>query len=906
MSQFKVEGLTCEYRTSLLGSGVRSPRFGWKLNATARGTHQAAYRVQVSRPGDDFASPLWDTGRVESDRSVQVKYEGPPLQSRSRYEFRVRCWDDRGNDSGWSAPAWWETGLLDSGEWQAKWITPDSEAIDPQAEPAFMLRRSFSLRSGVKSAGIYATAAGLYEIFLNGSRVGEQWMTPGWTSYHHRLQYQTYDVTAQLKSGANGIGVQLADGWYKGRLGWDNKRAHYGDRRALLLQLHVQYDDGSEEVLASDEDWKSSLGPIRFSSIYDGESYDARLEQQGWSEAAFDDSGWSGTEMCELPFEPLVAQENWPVRVTERIYPQKVITTPAGEKVLDLGQNMVGRIRIKFKNHIPEGSTITLQHAEVLDQEGNFYTGNLRSAGQRVEYTAKGGGEVDYTPHFTFQGFRYVKVEGLEAWGDEELLAAFSGEVMHSDMEKTGSFECSDPLVNQLQRNIVWGQRGNFLDVPTDCPQRDERMGWTGDAQVFARTAAFNYHVGPFFGKWVRDLKADQHKDGSVPFVIPNVLEGTAANPGKEQTSAAWGDAAVVCPWVMYLSYGDVYLLEEQYASMKAWVDYIRSQGEQEYLWNTGFHYGDWLGLDAKENSYVGATPLDMVATSFFAYSTRIVRDAAVVLGRAEDVRYYSELLTEIKKAYREEFVTPAGRLAAPTQTAHVLALMFDLVEGVVKQRTARELNELIVKNNYHLTTGFVGTPYLCIVLSDNGYHDTAVKLLLQEEYPSWLYSVKRGATTIWEHWDGIKPDGSFWSDAMNSYNHYAYGAVGDWLYRYVAGLNMNEAEPAYKKILIKPHFAAGQLTSARATLESPYGLIESSWQMAAGTMTVNVQIPVNTSAEIVLQGASMGELFEGGKPAGTAEGVLNISETEQKVTLTVGSGRYEWTYPAVELVKQN
>ncbi|MBO7743075.1 family 78 glycoside hydrolase catalytic domain [Paenibacillus sp. MWE-103] len=901
-----VESLTCEYRTNVLGTDVKVPRFGWKLRSDRRGTLQTAYRLQVAEADGDFAAPLWDSGRIASDASIQVAYAGPELRSRTRYRARAMAWDGFGRESAWSEPVWWETAFFSPAEWQAKWITPSAAAIDPKAEPAFLLAKRFAVKAGVASARVYATAAGVYELYVNGEKVGDELLAPGWTSYRKRQQYQTYDVTDRLAAGGlNGIGAMLANGWYKGRLGWATTSSLYGDRRALLLQLHIVYADGTEEIVCSDESWKAAEGAIRLAELYDGETYDANLEQPGWSAAAFDDSAWSGAESLALPVKHLVAQEHHPLRVIETIKPRQLIRTPRGEVVLDMGQNMVGRVRMTLD--VPAGTTITLKHAEVLDKDGNFYIGNLRSAKQLIVYTAAGVPGETYAPTFTFMGFRYLCVEGLPEAQEAGLLDAVAGEVIHTDMAPTGEFDCSSDMVNQLQRNIEWGQRGNFVDVPTDCPQRDERLGWTGDAQVFARTAAFNYDVAAFFTKWLRDLKADQNPNGGVPFVIPNALNETDPPTPQEKipSSAAWGDAAVIVPWTMYLCYGDARLLSEQYESMRAWVSYIRSQGDNEYLWNTGFHFGDWLGLDAKENSYVGATPRDLIATAFYAYSTRLVRETAVVLGKAADVRAYGELYDRIKAAFNREFVTPNGRLAAPTQTAHVLALVFDLVEGGAKKRIARELNDLVAQNEHHLTTGFVGTPYLCFALSDNGYHATAVKLLMQETYPSWLYSVSKGATTIWEHWDGIKPDGSFWSDDMNSYNHYAYGAIGEWMYRYVAGLDMDDAEAAYKKLRIRPRFADGALTHARAALESPYGRIEAGWAQEAEETIVRIAVPANATAELILDGITLAELKEDGLAAELADGVTAAEETDGGARLTLGSGSYAFRYPAKQAAEQ-
>ncbi|WP_372630652.1 family 78 glycoside hydrolase catalytic domain [Cohnella sp.] len=893
MSSLTIYGLTAEYRQRLLGTGEKRPRISWKLQSDRQGTVQEAYRIQVAVGQANFEAPLWDSGRIVSHESVLIPYEGPKTLSRTRYYYRVKAWDCFGRESEWSEADWWETALLSAGEWAAKWITPDSRAIEPAAGPAFLLRRSFELSRGdIVSARIYATALGVYELILNGSKVGDDELAPGWTSYDKRLQYQTYDVTELVREGGNALGAMVANGWYKGRLGWENKSNHYGDRRAVLVQMHIRYRDGTETVIVSDEAWKTETGPVLFSELYDGETYDARREWKGWSEPGFNDSSWSAAEKLDLTYSRLVAQENVPTRVTETLTPVSAIRTPEGDTVLDMGQNMVGRIRLKVR--APAGAEIRLIHAEVLDKNGNFYMGNIRTAKQTVTYIAKGEDLESYAPHFSFQGFRYVKVEGFPGQEDGLPLEAFAGEVIHSDMHNTGLFECSDEMVNQLQRNIAWGQRGNFLDVPTDCPQRDERLGWTGDAQVFAATALFNYNVAPFFAKWLRDLKADQLPDGGVPFVVPNILQG--------YNSAAWGDAATVVPWALYASYGDKRIVAEQYDSMKGWVDYICSQGEREHIWDTGFHFGDWLALDAKEGSYMGATPPHMVTAAYFALSARIVRDAARLLEYEEDAAYYGELAERIAAAYRDEFITPNGRVAAQTQTAHVLALVFDLVEAKDRQRIALDLNEMIVDNDYHLTTGFVGTPYLCFALSDNGYHDTAVKLLLQQTYPSWLYSVSKGATTIWEHWDGIKPDGSFWSDDMNSFNHYAYGAVGDWMYRRVAGLAPDEERPGYKRIRVEPDYTGGRLSHARVSYESMYGTVEAGWAFIVDRIELKATIPANAGASILLRGAAADQVRCGEASLADAEGIVSVRQEEDGVRVEAGSGAYTFTYERPQL----
>lgn len=886
MTDLRVSKLRCEYRENPIGIDVRHPRLSWQIVSRQRNIQQAAYQVQVSKDDATFGLLVWDTGKVNSDQSIHLVYKGEELQSCMRYYYRVMIWNQHGLASEWSESAFWEVGLLNSYDWYAQWITPSTAAIDPNSEPVFLLRKSFEVRGDVRSVRIYATSLGIYELELNGARVGDMLFTPGWTSYKHRLQYQAYDVTTMLQKGANTIGMSLANGWYKGNLGWSNQWNLYGDQRAGLLQMLIRYEDGTEEIITTDSSWQASLGPIRMSEIYHGERYDARMEQADWSTNEFDPSKWHAVEALEHSKHMIIAQENQPTRIVEEISPIELIITPAGETVIDMGQNMVGWM--KFYVEAEEGTRIILQHAEVLDLEGNFYTTNLRTAKQAIEFICKGKGIESYEPSFSFQGFRYVKVEGYPG---TLRLDQFIGKVIHTDMEPIGSFECSHPMINQLQHNIIWGQKGNFLDVPTDCPQRDERLGWTGDAQVFVRTAAYNFNVAPFFEKWLKDLSADQLDSGGVPFVVPHVLGE------NNYSSAAWGDAAVICPWNIYLAYGDKRILETQYDSMKAWVEYIRVQGDNEYLWNTGFHFGDWLGLDARENSYTGSTPKDLIATAFFAYSTSLLKKTAAVLGKQEDEREYSDLLERIIVNFNLEFITPNGRMVAPTQTGHVLALMFDLVDGATRKRLAGVLAEYVKENNYHLTTGFVGTPYLCHVLSSNGYHDVAVKLVQQEEYPSWLYSVSKGATTIWEHWDGIKPDGSFWSADMNSFNHYAYGAIGDWLYQEVAGLNTDEEQPGYKHVQIKPNMKSG-LSYARTSHESMYGMIVSGWKIDEnGQVEVSITIPPNTTASVELPAASLGNINEYGVSLAEVIGVEHYEQAEGFVRLRLGSGQYEFVY---------
>jgi alpha-L-rhamnosidase len=891
-----ISDLTCEHRTDPIGIDVTQPRLSWKINSEKRNVIQVACQVRVATKADfSHGSTVWDSGKTTAEGSVLQEYKGPALQARRRYYWQVRVWTKDGGESAWSPVAFWETGLLTPGGWQAQWIELQSDTS--RFSPGLYVRKTFTINKKITEARAYVTAHGLYELHLNGKKTSEDVFTPGWTSYGKRLQYQVYDVTSMLKQGENAVGAVLGDGWYRGTLAWGGQWRVYGKRMGLLCQIHIRYTDGSESVIATGDGWKASQnGPIVMDDIYAGETFDARKIFRKWDEAGFDDKAWVGVQAGHYDMGNLTASVSVPVHRIQEIKPVRIFKTPKGTLVADMGQNMVGWVKLTVQG--TAGTQVVIRHAEVLDKHGEFYTANMRAAKTTATYILAGNGTEVFEPHFTFFGFRYVSLEGFPGDLKPENL---TGVVVHSDMQPTGNFECSDARLNQLQHNIQWGQKGNFVDVPTDCPQRDERLGWTGDAQVFSRTAAFNMNVAPFFTKWLRDVAADQRPGGEVPVVIPDVLnkQGSAT----AQVSAGWSDVAVIIPWNMYQVYGDKRLLETQYPSMKAWVEYMHGKAGDTNLWRNGSMFGDWLFyLPSPENASEpdGHTNRDYLCTAFYANGCRILANSAAALGKTDEAAYYQDLFEKVKKAFQQEFVTASGRTASDSQTSYVLALMFGLLPDDLKVKAAANLTADIKSRRNHLSTGFLGTPYLCHTLSDNGYTDVAFDLLFQDSYPSWLYPVKMGATTIWERWDGIKTDSSFQSEGMNSFNHYAYGAIGDWMYRVVAGLETGA--PGYKSIRIQPHPTA-KLNYAKARYESGYGLIESGWERSRDHIIVRVTIPANTTATIVLPGAAAAAVLEHGEPIGGRSDFRQIRSEGNSTTFSVGSGHYTFEYP--EPVKQ-
>lgn len=809
----KISRFTVENRAQTLGIDEKKPRFSWILEADGKGVAQKSYRLEVV---SEHGEQVFFCERQESE-SVGIEYAGKALQARTAYDVFLSVTDNRGEKA--SASLRFETGVMDEGL--------RGECIGcPLGDVVPLFFRKFTVNGTVRRARIYATALGVYELFLDGKRVGDVYDAPGWTSYATRLQYQTYDVTDRLRQGENELSALVAKGWYAGTLGYFHRKNCYGETPALLLDLVIDYADGWSERIATDASWKARESQLRFSEFQDGEVYDSTFVSEKEYEV----------KAVSYDKKNLLAQICEPVRVTQVLPVQKKIVTPKGEQVLDFGQNATGIVEFTVQGK--RGQKVVLSHAEVLDEQGNFYTENLRGAKAQDVYILDGERQT-FRPHFTTHGFRYVKVEGINA-----EPSAFRMLVLHTDMQESGKFVCDNSLVNRLEQNIVWGQRSNFLDIPTDCPQRDERLGWTGDAQVFCRTASFHYNVLPFFEKWLGDVAAEQTKQDGVPQTVPNIV------PGNEKGAAAWGDAATVCPWTMYEVYGDKRILERQYESMKGWVEYIRARS-QNNLWLCDFQYGDWLALDKEENSdRTGATDKYFIASAYYAFSTQLTAKAARVLGREKDALKYENLHAKILRSFQKEFVTPRGRLVSETQTAFVLALGFGLIPEKFRKDVAARLRINIKDHGDHLVTGFVGTPYLMHVLTENGMHDVAAKLLLNEDYPSWLYEVKQGATTIWERWNAIQPDGTLFEPSMSSFNHYAYGSVGDWLYGKVAGIDCMEA--GYKKISIRP-YPIRALGNVRASYCTPYGKAGVEYSYKGGKIYWKIIVPVNTEAVIAL-----------------------------------------------------
>lgn len=846
-----VQPVTFEHLPDALGIGTGTPRISWKTRAEP-GWVQGAYQLSITTEAG-----TWTGDRIESGESVLQPWPAKALGSGQRADVSVRVWGTADAEpSRWSPAAAVETGLLAPEDWVASPISPAwDEDRDSDRRPP-LLRRTFELPRPVTSARLYVTAHGLYEMEVNGSKIGTDAFSPGWTVYGERLRYYTYDVTGHLGQGENAMGAWLADGWYRGRFGFNGgHRNLYGDKVALLAQLQVTHDDGSVTVVGTDGQWKASFGPILFTGLYEGEEYDSRLLPSGWSRPGFSDGAWQPVVEGHRDPATLVAPEGPPVRCTDQVRPVNVTTSPSGKLILDFGQNLVGRLQVTVQGGA--GRTVTLRHAEVL-QDGELYTRPLRGAAATDVYTLAGGAPETWEPRFTIHGFRYAEIGG---WTGGDVAENVIARVYHTDMARTGWFECSDPDLNRLHENVRWSMKGNFVDIPTDCPQRDERLGWTGDLQVFAPTATFLYDCSGMLSSWLKDVAAEQAPDGTVPWYVPVIPGGdywTPVRPG-----AVWGDVAVLTPWVLYERFNDAKILADQYQSAKAWVDLLDSLAGGSHLWNTGFQLGDWLDPSAPpENPSEAKTDRHLVASAYFAWSARHLGRMAGVLGKADDELRYLELARAASEAFAKEYILPDGRMTSDAQTAYALAIVFDLFPSVeLRQLAGKRLAELVREAGNRIATGFAGTPVIADALTSVGELETAYDLLLEKECPSWLYAVAQGGTTIWERWDSLLPDGTVNPGEMTSFNHYALGAVADWMHRSVAGLA--PLEPGYRRILFRPQ-PGGGLRSASAAHETPYGRASISWKRDGSGHSVEIEVPTGTTARVELPGRAPADVGPG------------------------------------------
>lgn len=837
-------GLTVEHRSDPIGIGATHPRFSWKLSEGS----QLAYRLRVgSAPGQ---ADLWDSGRVESDETSLVAYAGEPLGSRAQAHWAVEAWSASGQAE---AAGTFELGLIEPSDWKATWIG-GTQPEEGGTLPAPYVRTVFSLRAKPKRARLYATAFGVFEAYLNGQVVGQDKLAPGWTVFESRVQVNTYDVTDLVKEGENAVGAILGDGWACGHLVWEGARGWFFKRPRFLAQLEIEFEDGSTQTVVTDGTWVTSEGPILASDLYNGESVDLTADLGDWASPGYDARGWSPVRTFEHNGAELQPRVGPPVRAIQEMPVTRITEPQPGVYVLHFDQNLVGVLRCRID--APKGTQIRLRFAEMLQRDGTLYTENLRTA-KVTDTIVCPGGAFEWEPKFTFHGFAFAEVTGLPAPPRPE---DFTAVVWHSDCPPTGAFECSHPLVNRLYQNIVWGQKGNFLELPTDCPQRDERLGWTGDAQVFAPTACFNLDVASFFEKWAFDLIDSQREDGAVHHVAPKITDYAV--------SAAWADAMTIVPWTVYRHYGDVQVLRTAYPGMKGWVEWMRANSPGLIGKHGGF--GDWLAIDAPTPGQA-PTPGDLVATAYFAQSAHLTASTARVLGLSDEAKAYDSLAEQVKAAFRSEFVEADGQLKVETQTGYLLALGFDLLDSDQRPKALERLIADIQSRDWHLSTGFVGTPLLAPVLTALGRPDVAYKLLLQETYPGWLYPVLQGATTMWERWNSYTHEHGFGDAGMNSFNHYAYGAIGEWMVAAMAGIGLDPEVPAYKHSVIRPVPGDG-IDWVCAALETRYGKLATRWERTEQGLRIEATIPPNTTAELWLP-AGLKAAEAPGKPLEPREG---------------------------------
>jgi alpha-L-rhamnosidase len=885
--------LQTEHRAAPLGIDEPQPLFTWKLSADTAGRRQSAYRLRVDDTSTGGSG--WDTGWVQSDDPTGgVAYAGATLRPSTRYGLHLEVRDQDGATSE-VVSTWFETGLLRPDAWSARWLRRDPRSMPPVdppepgqrddtpldavpwGSPPRRFRRDFELPGRPGRARAYVTARGIYQLRINGGRVGDDELTPGWTDYATRLQYQTYDITDLLVEGGNTVGAIVADGWWCGYIGFDSRQRaqHYGRVPEFIAEIHIEDADGSQRVIATDASWTEKPGEIRSADALMGEFHDQRLATPGWDAPGFDASAWAPALVSGDDTSTLVGQLDEPVRVTEEVAPKSSTRSPSGKQLIDFGQNLVGHLRVRLTG-LPAGTRLVLRHGETLE-DGELYTANLRSAKATDQVVVAAGSDVDvFEPHFTSHGFRYVEVSGHPG---ELALDDLSAQVIHSDSAMVGDLHCSDELVEQLISNIRWGQRGNYVSVPTDCPQRDERMGWTADAQIFFPTACFNADLAAFMSRWMLDVVDGQDEDGAFPDVAPVVLLDREGAP-------AWGDAGVIVPHHLWRTYGDVRVLERFFPAMRAWVDHIWRHNP-DLIWRNaiGNGYGDWLQIDT-------VTPRDIVSTAYFARSAMLVAEAAETLGRTEDAAHYGALAGRVRSAFTAEFAKPNGVIGEGTQTSQLVALAWDLIPEELRAGAFEHLCRDLESRGVRLTTGFVGVSLLCPVLTSGGREDLAFALVHQEAFPSWGYSIRRGATTIWERWDGWTEEHGFQSVQMNSFNHYSLGSVGEWLWRSVAGIDQAPDSLAYRDLVIEPRLGA-RLDWVTGSFDSPRGMVKVAWRRDGAGVGGDLQVPPGRPAEVRIPATSVDDVVVDGRPAAEHPAVEVLAVEDGKARLRIQPGSW-------------
>ena len=880
--------------TNPVGFYNGSPAFSWKLPIGIQS--QSAYSISVASSPDLLPNKadLWESGKVASDQTLFVKYQGKALSSKDKIYWKVKFWDESGSESKWSETAYLEVGLLSNNDWKGKWISIPAEELQEKDERGSLLFRPQYLRKEIMvdpeiiSARLYITAKGVYEAFINGEKVGTDIMSPGWTPVTKSISTLTYDVTDLLNEGQNTIGAVVAEGWHSGRINLRKtlKTAEHTPR--VLYQLEIETKNGTKTIV-SDGSWKvSQNGPIRISKIYDGETYDANYELGDWSKNDYNDSSWIEVVEQQVADSILLLPKRYEGVKDKSVLTVKNITkTETGKPIFDFGQNNVGVPLVKVP--MKKGDTLRIRFSEMLDKNGTLYTDNYRSALSTDYYVAAKDGEIEWHPTFTFHGYRYIELSGFapEAIPGKNWVNAI---VQYSDFEMNGNFSSSHEKLNQLQSNIIWGLKSNFFDIPTDCPQRDERLGWTGDAQVIAPTSIYNAGMYAFWAGWLQSVRQEQYANGGIPFVVPNNLNTNA--------SSGWGDASVIVPWELYFRTGDVRVLEENYEMMIGWLEYYASKAEGHIP--KMFSFRDWLQpfpqpSDDAGRMRRGDTPADFVSTAYYARSIELTIRSAKVLNKTEDIERLENLHKEVKSAFENAFFNEDGRVKfdIETQTEYLMAIAFDLLSDEKKQLAVQHLKRIISDCDNHLRTGFLGTPLLPLVLDELGEFDLMYTILFKETYPSWFYSINQGATTMWERWDSYTHKDGFHKDGMNSFNHYAYGAIGQWMYERIAGIKPIKA--GYKEILIAP-IPGGPLTSARASYKSPYGEIRSAWKVENGVFELKATVPPNTTAKIVIPANTEEDLLLDGQPFSENANVKLFKKTENSFELKVQPGKWNFS----------